>query len=375
MPAIVTCPKCQTKYQLADAAMGSPIKCKKCETVFRTKAPATAAAPETRPAPQQRVANPDAKASAGGRPQPSANELAQFGLDGPLRRQAADVFAGTQPLSQRGPDILGNHAVEPGFADVPVADLFDDEDDAPATNDYSDIINNPYLAPSPISKSGSGGKGKQKSYTGDPNYQFKSAKLLAILTTTGIVLAGLLAFAIPIYGMLAVSTISSEDIESGEAVGTAFVWGIPFLLMIIGLVSLLLFNFVMLLIFMYRANANVRALGASGLEVSPGWSVGWWFIPFANLYKPCQSMGEIYRASIRPRGSSWSKMGFPGLVGVWWAMVIINRIVSSAGSVVEDLDQNLLSILAFADAATMAIYGILLIIIMFKIVNNQAKHV
>ena len=33
----------------------------------------------------------------------------------------------------------------------------------------------------------------------------------------------------------------------------------------------------------YRANANVRALGAKDMKFTPGWAVGWYFVPILWL--------------------------------------------------------------------------------------------
>ena len=44
-------------------------------------------------------------------------------------------------------------------------------------------------------------------------------------------------------------------------------------------------------------NCNVRALGANDLSISPGWSAGWFFVPFANLVKPFVAVREIWNAS------------------------------------------------------------------------------
>src|SRR5690349_2245412 len=41
--------------------------------------------------------------------------------------------------------------------------------------------------------------------------------------------------------------------------------------------------------FMPRANRNARAFG-SLLTISPGWTVGWWFIPVACWWMPYQAM-------------------------------------------------------------------------------------
>ncbi len=43
---------------------------------------------------------------------------------------------------------------------------------------------------------------------------------------------------------------------------------------------------VLFLIWVYRANRNAHCLGAEGMEYSPGWSVGWFFVPVACLVMP-----------------------------------------------------------------------------------------
>jgi len=51
------------------------------------------------------------------------------------------------------------------------------------------------------------------------------------------------------------------------------------------------------LMWMHRAHRNLPALGAQNLKYSPGWAVGGWFVPFLNLVRPYQVMGEIWRES------------------------------------------------------------------------------
>ena len=59
-------------------------------------------------------------------------------------------------------------------------------------------------------------------------------------------------------------------------------------------------------VWVYRANKNARALGALGMKHTPGWCVGWFFVPIANLFMPYQAVREIYQAS-DPKAdlSSW----------------------------------------------------------------------
>ncbi|MFT7631499.1 MAG: putative Zn finger-like uncharacterized protein [Mariniblastus sp.] len=129
MPTIA-CPKCQTKYELPESALGKSVKCQKCNATFRTAAPG----------PGKQAAVP----VAGGPAQPSAGELAKMGIDGPLKRQA-DIFSSPPPPPQRG-NPLGNFVIEdPGFADVNTArQEAKNESDHVGAEGMESIVANPY---------------------------------------------------------------------------------------------------------------------------------------------------------------------------------------------------------------------------------------
>lgn len=78
--------------------------------------------------------------------------------------------------------------------------------------------------------------------------------------------------------------------------------------------------------FIYRASHNLRSLGAADLRFTPGWAIGWYFIPFANLWKPYQAMKEIWNASSDP--VSWKTNGSNPLLVWWWFFWITSNIVS-----------------------------------------------
>jgi hypothetical protein len=68
----------------------------------------------------------------------------------------------------------------------------------------------------------------------------------------------------------------------------------------------------------YRAQHNVRALGAAGLAVSPGWAVGYFFVPVVNLWKPYQAMKELWRASKDP--AAWQGVSVASILPLWWTL-------------------------------------------------------
>ena len=71
------------------------------------------------------------------------------------------------------------------------------------------------------------------------------------------------------------------------------------------------------LVWQHRSHANLHATRVRELEYSPGWSVGWWLIPFANFVKPFQTMRELWKASGGDR--HWRQLKTWPLIGWWWA--------------------------------------------------------
>jgi hypothetical protein len=83
---------------------------------------------------------------------------------------------------------------------------------------------------------------------------------------------------------------------------------------------------IVFLVWIYRANRNARALGAEGMQFTPGWSVGWYFVPIMSLWKPFQAMREIWQASAAP--GNWRTVQAPPLLGWWWTLYLGNQILS-----------------------------------------------
>tara|TARA_B100001057_G_scaffold240019_1_gene240383 strand:+ start:301 stop:861 length:561 start_codon:yes stop_codon:yes gene_type:complete len=69
-------------------------------------------------------------------------------------------------------------------------------------------------------------------------------------------------------------------------------------------------------------------LGVEGLNISPGWSVGWYFIPFANLVMPYRSLKETFKASFNLE--EWQNNKVPYDFPIWWATFLIGNILSNA---------------------------------------------
>lgn len=84
----------------------------------------------------------------------------------------------------------------------------------------------------------------------------------------------------------------------------------------------------LILRWIHRANWNARALGAQNLEFTPGWSIGWYFVPLLNLWKPYHAMQEIWKASHKP--ADWPSQAIPAVLGLWWFLWIAQSILGNA---------------------------------------------
>jgi len=78
------------------------------------------------------------------------------------------------------------------------------------------------------------------------------------------------------------------------------------------------------------ANGNVPALGVMGKKTGPGWSVGWWFVPFANLVMPFRALKETYVGS-QPGVNEVDRSSdaTPAIVGWWWGLWLLNNLLSN----------------------------------------------
>jgi hypothetical protein len=66
----------------------------------------------------------------------------------------------------------------------------------------------------------------------------------------------------------------------------------------------------------YRAHANLDAADLPALEYSPGWSIGWFAVPFAAMWKPFSAMRELWNASGGAVGDYSATA--PGVLWIWW---------------------------------------------------------
>ena len=191
------------------------------------------------------------------------------------------------------------------------------------------------------------------SYTKDPK---TLTKLLIVM-----LFVSLLMELIAMVGDLGQFTLLSRDytVEEGEANDTrqGFI-AIAYLVVFI-------ITGIVFLKWIYRANVNSRGFGATDMSHTPGWSVGWFFVPILCLFRPYQAMKEIWQVSKNP--SDWSAQQGGTVLTAWWTLWIIASILGqisfrmSTDTIEQLKNSTMVSMVSEAEGIALCIVAIMLV--------------
>jgi hypothetical protein len=139
----------------------------------------------------------------------------------------------------------------------------------------------------------------------------------AIALFSGVLQYQLLSdFKLGVYSSEALATAAAESNDKRQQIIGVFQFGIAIATMIV-------FS-----MWIYRANFNSRALGAKNMKFTPGWSVGYYFIPFLNLWRPYQAMKEIWKTSKNP--TAWEGEERGAILPWWWLLFLVAGMLGNA---------------------------------------------
>jgi hypothetical protein len=134
---------------------------------------------------------------------------------------------------------------------------------------------------------------------------------------------------------------------------------------------------ILVMMWIYRANHNARQLGAADMKFTPGWAVGWYFVPVLALWKPYQAMKEIWQASADP--DSWTTRPASPLLPWWWFLWLLSNGLGQAAfrlaQRADDIDgfktANILMLMS--DSSTIPL-DLVFVAIIKAIYDHQMNH-
>ncbi|MEU2242654.1 DUF4328 domain-containing protein [Streptomyces sp. NPDC018338] len=100
-------------------------------------------------------------------------------------------------------------------------------------------------------------------------------------------------------------------------------------------ILLLLATATVFIIWFHRLRKNAEVWAGDLQGRTPGWAIGGWFIPLANLWIPHGVAADIWRAS-RAEPSAADRRGELGLLHAWWAAFVVDTIVARVAGRVYD---------------------------------------
>lgn len=167
-------------------------------------------------------------------------------------------------------------------------------------------------------------------YPSTPSFQtqyksaHKRAQIVRILLIVGAALnAVMLVFYFIHY--VAPETVITDDTADPITIIIALMEGGLALFSIAVYIATIVF----FLMWIYRANENLRAFGTSS-SYSSGWAVGSWFIPFASLVIPYRATKELWNKSMPNTGTMFSDLSPPAFFPIWWTFWLLSNFASNA---------------------------------------------
>ena len=140
---------------------------------------------------------------------------------------------------------------------------------------------------------------------------------IALRANLGLAIATFLFEAAELAGIFTVNADPEVDF-------TMFDWIYAFVAIAFLIVSIA--TIVLWCMWTHRAARNIVDSDLTAFSFTPGWAIGWYFIPIATWFKPFQAMREIWNASVGEMG----ELSLPEpLLTKWWATWLISSILSN----------------------------------------------
>jgi phosphotransferase system glucose/maltose/N-acetylglucosamine-specific IIC component len=157
------------------------------------------------------------------------------------------------------------------------------------------------------------------------DFKISELKTVATIVTLAIsVLGNIAEIIVGIIYIISIKRIQKGDILSDSEI--FFSEGL-FGFLQIGNVLVTLLCAIPFCLWIYQAYKNLFSFGVMGLQYSPAWAVGSFFVPILNFFRPGKVVREIFNASDttidNPNNRDWIGIKDPKLVSAWWTSFIL----------------------------------------------------
>ncbi len=168
-----------------------------------------------------------------------------------------------------------------------------------------------------------------------------------------------------------VNIVSGDVMEGSDS--AAVMVAILLVVFALAFLVILVAVFILGMVWVYRVNKNSWVLRRSNMKFRPGWSVGWWFIPIANIVQPYRIVCELWRANMaKTDAADWRMTEVSPLVLLWWALVIASSV---AGRIADYLDERTYTESDLLTADMISIVGVLAGFVMWYLTIRIVREI
>lgn len=139
--------------------------------------------------------------------------------------------------------------------------------------------------------------------------------IIALVLLVAVTLAALISDSMQLNMLEDIETITVEAAEANDRRVNIVDWT---------QIVIILISWILVLVWKYRTNKNCHGFGAKDMRFTPGWAVGWHFVPVMNFFRPYQVMQEIWKVSTDPM--TWKTQRGSALIKWWWFFFLISTV-------------------------------------------------
>ncbi|MEU7280204.1 DUF4328 domain-containing protein [Streptomyces sp. NPDC045431] len=161
----------------------------------------------------------------------------------------------------------------------------------------------------------------------------------AVVALLGVVIA---VDCYALYADLEVRRLMQGQVAAGQPRATVEGVGADVLMSGAGVLESLSFlaTAVVFILWFHRVRVNAGVFAPDMFGSGPGWAIGAWFIPIANVVIPCKIARQTWRASRRDPYAAYGKGERPTLVMGWWLVWLFSGFVDAlATRAYDDADR------------------------------------
>jgi hypothetical protein len=154
-----------------------------------------------------------------------------------------------------------------------------------------------------------------------------------------------------------------------------------FSILLLGQIFVTLLTLIPFSIWIHRAYKNLISFGVKGLQYSPGWAVGYFYMPILNIVYPPKVAHEIWNASdplnLTGEVKNWVEVGKSKIVSTWWLFVLLTGIINNSSNILFNKRENnnpmIITGIVIISEITWIIAGVFAILLITQINKRQKE--